>query len=351
MGFVFGLLRAGLGLLVLGAATCGIIGFFGFALPTFDLINHLQLPLFACTALSLALSLLLFRKRKWIIGWAALGLLASSAIMGPETAAAFMPRPAAPTDGSRVIRVMTHNLFGLNYDMDRMAAVIADEKPDIIAFQEFFSFQREKLDERIGRTYPYSAHCAGGKRAYIGIYSKFPFSEEITGACETNAARGERIARILGKFVLPDGTQFSLMTTHLDWPASRADVLSTVTRQGSEFNDLEDAIAKTSGPLILVGDFNSTSWSYALRGFADKAGLTRQDHNVLTWPALFSIDDAWRRTPQFLTLDHVMTRGIDVHDLHSAAFTGSDHLPIVFSFSVAKTGATAGFTSTDPASQ
>jgi endonuclease/exonuclease/phosphatase (EEP) superfamily protein YafD len=338
MLFLLRLLRVGVGLAVLGVATCAILGFFGFVAPGLDLFNHLQVPLFAATMIGFILSWGVFGKGRWraaLIGWATLGLIASAAIFGPEAVAAFVPRPPLPTDGRQVIRVMTHNIFGLNYDMKRVAAVVAAENPDIIALQEFFPFQRQRLDPLLKPSYPYSVHCVGGKRAFIGLYSKFPFTEEVTGACEANAAKGERIARILGKFTLPDGTKFSLMTTHLDWPATRADLFSTVTRQGGEFDDLEKAVAETSGPMILVGDFNSTSWSYALRGFAEKAGLTRQDHNVLTWPALFYIDE-WRKTPPFLSLDHVMTRGLDVHSLHAAPTTGSDHIPLVFTFSVPK---------------
>jgi len=38
----------------------------------------------------------------------------------------------------------------------------------------------------------------------------------------------------------------------------------------------------------------------------------------------------------FLPLDHVMTRnGVSVHEMYAGPDTNSDHLPVIFSFSVA----------------
>jgi endonuclease/exonuclease/phosphatase family metal-dependent hydrolase len=169
----------------------------------------------------------------------------------------------------------------------------------------------------------------GGKRANIALYSRLPFVQVDDHACPDDAYGETRSGHIIATFTLKDGTRFSVMTTHLDWPAPK------MARQAEQFETLREAIAKIDTPLILAGDFNSTSWSYALRDFTAAAGLTRQDHNIFTFPMRFYIA-GWRDTwPPFLPLDHVMTRGpVAVHGLHAGPATGSDHLPLIFTFSV-----------------
>ena len=67
------------------------------------------------------------------------------------------------------------------------------------------------------------------------------------------------------------------MTTHMDWPMP-------VERQSGQLAALAQVVAGVEGPLVLAGDFNSTPWSYALRGFVDDAGLKRETASLLTYP-------------------------------------------------------------------
>ena len=127
---------------------------------------------------------------------------------------------------------MTHNIFGLNYDMKRLAAVIEAEKPDIVALQEYFPAQSE-LDGLLKPTYPYAVRCQGGKRANLGLYSKIPFDREMSAAdCPSDAFGKQRTAHIIAGFTLSDGTHFSVMTTHMDWPFP-------IERQKDEFEATE----------------------------------------------------------------------------------------------------------------
>jgi endonuclease/exonuclease/phosphatase (EEP) superfamily protein YafD len=226
---------------------------------------------------------------------------------------------------------MTHNVFGLNYDMQRVNKVIAAEDPDIVVLQEYFVEQSTDLHPLLSARYPHFVRCRGGKRANLGLYSKLPFDH--AGDCPEDAAGSQRTATILATFTLADGSGFSLITTHVDWPFP-------VERQQAQLAALAEAAKAVEVPLIVVADFNSTPWSYALKGFAAEAGMERQDHNLVTYPLRFTVPYRIDRrglidTIPFLPLDHVFTRdGVLVHELHRGAETGSDHLPIVFSFSV-----------------
>jgi endonuclease/exonuclease/phosphatase (EEP) superfamily protein YafD len=332
MAIVIRLARIALGLGAFGLSLFAIAAFLGFAVPVFDVLNHIQFLIFPGLIVAMIVVVPLLGANRWrqfVLAATATGLLFSALTVMPETVAALQPRPPLPTDGRPVIRMMTHNLFGLNYDMQRVARVITEENPDIIALQEYFGEQSGELDPLLKAKYPYSVRCRGGKRANIALYSRLPFVQVDDHACPNDAYGRIRSGHIIATFTLKDGTRFTVVTTHLDWPAPK------MARQARQFETLRQALARIDTPLVLVGDFNSTSWSYALRGFAASAGLTRQDHNIFTFPMRFDIA-GWRDTwPPFLPLDHVMTRGpIAAHDLEAGPATGSDHLPLVFSFSV-----------------
>jgi endonuclease/exonuclease/phosphatase (EEP) superfamily protein YafD len=196
-----------------------------------------------------------------------------------------------------------------------------------VALQEYFIEQRGPLDPLIRGAYPYSVYCVGGKRANMAIYSKLPFVQTQDGDCTTDGSNTRRTAHILARFTLANGAAFSVLTTHLEWPIPPQ-------RLRDQLPTLMAAIKGAPEPLLVVGDFNSTPWSYFQRQLARDAGLTRQTHGLLTFPMRFWIA-GWRDAVPFLPLDQVMTRGnVTIHDVRTGPPTGSDHLPIVATFSV-----------------
>jgi endonuclease/exonuclease/phosphatase (EEP) superfamily protein YafD len=331
MRFVLGLLRALTALLIVAIAVPALLALAGWVVPILDVLNHLQLLLFFGALGAAVLALLLRMRRGWVL-LAFAGLLASGWTFAPVWLASIQPRPAAAA-GAVTIKVMTHNIFGLNYDMERVAAVIAAEDPDIVALQEYFP-EQARLGDLLKARYPYAVRCRGGKRANLGLYSKIPFDKEMTtDDCPSNARGGQRTAHILAGFTLSNGARFSLLTTHMDWPVP-------IDRQRDEFAATAEAIAAIAGPLLVVGDFNSTPWSYALRGFAAETGLRNEADGLPTYPVMVTVPNrlvtgGLMDTIPFLPLDQVFQRGMVVHELHAATPTGSDHLPVVFTMSVA----------------
>jgi endonuclease/exonuclease/phosphatase (EEP) superfamily protein YafD len=348
MRVILSLLRVLVALLILATALPALLALAGFWVPVFDLFNHLQLLLFFGT-LAAAIAALPLRMRRWWQAFALLGFLASAWTFVPEWLSSLSPRQAV--SDVTTIKVMTHNIFGLNYDMARVDAAIREEDPDIVALQEFFPEQAGLGDLLKGR-YPYAVRCQGGKRANLGLYSKFPFQEEMAaGECPENAQGTQRTAHIIVGFTLSNGTSFSLLTTHMDWPLP-------IERQRDEFAAAATAANAIDGPLLVVGDFNSTPWSATMKAFEASTGLRRETRNLITYPELFTVPPGLGRrlpllpiepkkcadgecyadllhTEPFLPLDQVFQRGVIVSDLHLGAPTGSDHLPVIFTFSVA----------------
>lgn len=328
MPLLIRLIRFGLILGALGVASLALLALFGFAVPELDLLNHAQVFLWLGTAIGLALVTVLLRDkaRSYALIYVFSGLAASSTVMAPEIIEAMQPRPPAPASGT--LTMMTHNVFGLNYDMEKVTRAIRAADPDIIVLQEYFGEQASGLHPLLVGTYPYFVRCRGGKRANLGLYSRLPFEQVQDGACPDDVYGTTRTAHIQVRVALPDGRSFSVVTTHMDWPLP-------IARQREQLQTLSTVLDGIEGPVILAGDFNSTPWSYELRNFVRDNGLHRETMNLPTYPLTWYYLGDWRDTLPFLPLDHVMTRdGIVVHTLGPGVETASDHLPVVFSFSV-----------------
>lgn len=331
------------GTAVISAVAVGAV--LGFAHPALDFFNHLQPLLFIGTLLCLLLVSMFIYGARWralVTAVAATGFLASAIIVVPDAVALFSSRAPLPDDGRPVYKLLTHNVWGLNYDAERLAKAVARENPDIITLQEYFPEQRSGLHVMLSVDYPYYSICRGGKRANIAVYSKLRFDAAQDGACVPGT--GDRISRIAAAFTGYAGERFTIVTTHLDWPAqvSKLDDGTDMAegfelafaRQRGQFADLGAALTRLPGPLLIAADFNSTSWSYALSDFADVSGLTRHTHSLLTYPARFYVR-GWLDTLPFLPLDHVMTRsGVGVHALYAGDPAGSDHKSVVTEFSI-----------------
>lgn len=320
----------------------------GFTHPLLDFFNNLQPLILGATLLSVLLSPVFVRPprlRALVAAIGATGLLASAAIVVPEAAARLVHSPAAVDSNRPVYKLMTFNLFGLNYDMEGVAAAILLEDPDILFLQEYFVGQRRALHPMLSDAFPFSKLCIGGKRENIAIYANRPFEAETNDACDGSMG-GEilRSARITARFNTDEANAFSVMTTHLDWPiqVSKLDDGATISegldlaslRQRTQYEDLSEAVNAVDGPLVLGADFNTTPWTYALRSFQQATGLRRETRSLLTFPMRFYIW-GWRDTLPLLPLDHVMTKGgVIVHEVRAGDAAGSDHKPVITTFSL-----------------
>jgi len=329
MSWLVRLFALAFALLVVLLSALAVAGVLGFAVPAFDLVNNFQALLFP--ALLAAFVVVVWRSpRQWwgklLTAIVATGFLSSATIAVPELVGGLMRHSAAPSDDRPVYRLMTHNLFGLNADMDEIAAAVFAQDPDIVTFQEFFRDQGATLRPLLAERYPHSVRCISGDRAFLAIFAKEPFALQEEGACQAGP-RQERTGRLLARFAGKDGRGFSVMNTHLDWPAP-------LGRKREQFNLLAQAVRQVEGPMLLAGDFNATPWSYAFRDFVGAAELTRHTRNLPTFPALIYVLD-WSDTLPFLPIDHVLSRnGVAVHRVARGEAASSDHYAVVVDFSI-----------------
>lgn len=240
-------------------------------------------------------------------------------------------------------RIMTYNVHRCvgtdgRLDVRRVAEVIAEAEPDIVALQE--------LDVRRARTRGVDqAHAIA---ELLGMRFRFnaalKVEEELYGDALLTAYP-ERLVQagpLPGLPSLPrleprgalwvavevDGREIQVVTTHLGLLA-REQQVQTEALMGPQWlgrlDNLDD--------VILLGDFNATSTSVSYRRIRsaalDDAQKERPGRNLPTFPSLFPM----------LRIDHVFAgKGVEVTRVQvpqtPLARVASDHLPLVVDFQV-----------------
>jgi endonuclease/exonuclease/phosphatase (EEP) superfamily protein YafD len=94
--------------------------------------------------------------------------------------------------------------------------------------------------------------------------------------------------------------------------------------RNDQLQALGEWAAEQTGPLLIAGDLNTTSWSPAWKRLTEPAGLadTRQGHGPQsTWPGFSKLF--------YVPLDHVLVRDLGVTGRRVLPDIGSDHRPVV----------------------
>lgn len=247
-------------------------------------------------------------------------------------------------------RIMTYNVHrcvGVDrrLDVDRIAAVIAEYEPDVVALQE--------LD--VGR-----ARTAGVDQAHeiarqLEMTFHFNAAMRVEEELYGDAILTSRPERLVRKGPLPtvsgvpgleprgalwlaidfDGVEVNVLNTHLGL-VPREQRLQAKALTGKEW--LGDP--RCLDPVILVGDFNATSITRPYQRFLTRLsdgqrspGLGRA---VPTFPSSFPV----------LRIDHVfVSPGVRVTRVQAPMFplarVASDHLPLVIDFELQAASASA----------
>ncbi|MEN5276147.1 endonuclease/exonuclease/phosphatase family protein [Brucella sp. TWI432] len=296
-----------------------VLGFLGAAHPMFDSLAHFRphlailmglfaLPLLFTTMRREGAMILLFA----ILAFSTTVSAARNLLEGSSAAQATTPASAARYSLVQI------NLRYNNPEPKRVLQMIAQEKPDVITYQEAGSDWAMWIDILKG-TYPYhfECHIDGGKMG-VGILSRRPFSEGSKQHCLGD----NRLAMTAIDF---SGTSVNVAAYHaaLPWPFNQAMTIDALAPELQKFN----------GPSIIAGDFNATPWSNAVHRI-EKASATR---------ALTGIGGTWM--PQSLSVVLAPYIGLPIDQVLvsdeiqepvaiSRDNVGSDHLPVRLDFSV-----------------
>ncbi len=289
-------------------ALCTLAGRFGARYPYAELATHPRLQYTYLSGLGLAWAIA--RGKPLDAGISALCLV----INGSEVLDGY--RQPVPRRGQNHFRTLHLNVLAGNPQVQSILDLVRHENPDLAVFQEVDQSWVDRL-RTLG--YGYALENPGPSQTGIAVYSRFPLSNtaiRVFASPQTPA--------LIMDVCLPGGI-VHLIATH-----PLAPQWGIQARQG-EFAALGDYVATVTGPLVLIGDLNSTVWSPYFKDLLQRSKLhdSRQGFGVLpTWPVLPVLNAI---VPGLgIPLDHcLVSQEIQVLNLRTGPAVGSDHLPLI----------------------
>jgi endonuclease/exonuclease/phosphatase (EEP) superfamily protein YafD len=339
-------LWAGLVLLAaLGCLTLAGIGMAGFVSPRADAVNHLA-PLTLAGSLTVVLAAALGRRllaggpqTAWtrrMLGMALAASLAASlwqayrvvpelagaAFAAPQIKAAQASLQASPQAS---LRIITFNIQGWEpWDPLPLAGWITGERPDLIALQEAQGNGEELRRILRAAGWRHEAHCPWRPGCNTVLLSRRPFV--------ATSNFGQRIGApaAWGSVRLGSGAVVPVVSAHLFWPLNRP-LRRWPPPPPAQVRQMEGLaqLARRLGPddMILVGDFNSTPWAFALSRLEARSGLTRSSRALWSWPA--GPSSGLNLPAPVLPIDHVLAgTHWQVARLERGPALGPDHYPL-----------------------
>ncbi len=297
-----GLMEAAASLAILGT----LLGFAGRLAWWADLFSHFRVQ-YSVGLIVLGILLFVLRRKKWgmvCLGFCSLNLLGILPL--------FFSRNA-PSDKGEALSVMLINVNSSTGDPERVLALVQRESPDVLVLQEITSAWVKDL-ALLEDLFPYREVRSRSDNFGIGLYSLHPFSE--SGIVSIGRAGVPSVTAGLQY----QNDNIHLLATHPLPPFGGA--------YSHERNDqllkLPEHVDSTK-PSLLIGDLNTTPWSYTFRDLLKQTGLQNSMKG-------FGIQPTWPM-PNLLfgiPLDHVLhSDHFQMVDRRTGPSVGSDHSPVI----------------------
>lgn len=311
------LARAGALLLAAGCALVLALAQGGRFSDRLDILTHFTPWFLAGSLLALVIWGLAGRKGRLTPGLALVGGLSASLLMGPELLAA-AGQQRGPVEGP-TLKIVQFNIWGQNRDPEATTRWILREDPDIVVVQEGFA-KSGGVARALAIRYPHRTTCAEPLACSTMILSKrAPIAE---GGLQAGVSE----ANLTGAWATFQSQRapFTVVGVHYSWPVPAGPQQQQTLRLAKVL----ERFPKES--LVVVGDFNSTPWSFSLRRQDRLFRLERRTRALLTWPASPSSYLRFAVPFPMLAIDQVYA-GTDwkTVDVRRGPLLGSDHYPVV----------------------
>lgn len=233
-----------------------------------------------------------------------------------------------------VVKVMTYNIYGARAssgspaDLNAIAKVINDQKPDLVALQEVDVFtsrtgktvhQARDLAALTGMEWFFTkAIDQGGGEYGDAVLSRLPIKETKRYALPVADGVGGEFRSVAVIKVNKEGKDFYFASTHLDHLAIEdSRILQAQTLKGivNEIN--------TNGGLILAGDLNATPDSKTIGIMKSYLNLGCLQQCPLTYPS-----DKPGKTIDYITFSPTNKFSVNSY-LAIPYLAASDHAPVV----------------------
>lgn len=215
------------------------------------------------------------------------------------------------------LRLLVCNVLTPNRQADKLLALVATERPDVLVVVETDSWWEQRLAP-LEQDYPYSLKCPQDNLYGMHVYSRLKLSD-----AEIQYLVDKEIPSMHMMVHLPQGQQVRLHCVHPMPP-------SPTENDESEDRDAElvmvgKSVAKSAFPAIVTGDLNDVAWSTTTRLFLKVSGLLdpRRGRGMFS---TFHAGYPFLRWP----LDHVFhSDDFVLGSLRRLTHVGSDHFPIL----------------------
>jgi endonuclease/exonuclease/phosphatase family metal-dependent hydrolase len=263
-------------------------------------------------------------------------------VLAPYGRGATQPatRPATgEADAPVRLVVMTYNIHhaaGMDgrLDVERIARVIRDARPDLVALQEVDGgtkradgvMQAQELGRLTEMHHAFGpAMDFGGGKYGNAVLSRFPIERAVVASLPHNPGGQREPRSALGVYLrLPDGRQIAFGSTHFDHTRDGSDRLEQAKKVNEETRDVEI-------PAVLGGDFNCEPNSAPMRELAKV--WTLASGGATGGTALASTRATFPSTQPRISIDHVLVKPRDRWRVVEATVidepVASDHRPVV----------------------
>lgn len=269
-------------------------------------------------ALAPALIVALLARRPWLVRLVLLLGLIFGVRYWPLLTPRLPPLRAEAVDAAE-LRVMTFNVNYANRDAVAIAELIRAEAPDVIAMQELSEELAVLLRAELAGDYPYI--LVENRRGLTGLISRYPLTEQPV----PSALRHTQRAMV----ETPSGP-VSIWSVHLATALSQ----HGWERQKEMASAVAQEVGRETGPLIVLGDLNTTDQTENYRLIADRLRDVHWSAGRgfgFTFPDMRRyVDDSPPLGP-VVRIDHIFASGhFALQETHVAPSAyGSDHRPVI----------------------
>ncbi len=289
-----------------------VLGFLSRLWWRFELLSHFRVQyLWLLTVCGLIL--LIGRKFKSTVVPIAFALVNASLVVP------LYFNSSASVDQQRTLRAVLVNVHAANNEYSRVIELLRNTNADLAVLIEATPEWVDALKD-LRSDYQFS-HIESRPGAFgMALYSRIPFQDVRTEAVGPTPS-----PTIVARFGF-DGRTFTLIGTHPFPPASR----KAIGFRNRHFAELAKLVRSGTGPIVVLGDLNCSSWSPYFQRLLSESGLrdSRQGFGVqASWPVWMPL----LRIP----IDHcLVSSGIDVQSREIGTDVGSDHFPVIVEFAV-----------------
>ena len=211
-------------------------------------------------------------------------------------------------------KLLSFNVLHSNKDFHKLEEYVQKEEPDFVSLYETGESWKEELN-RLQEKYPFSYFSFTELSFGQAFFSKYPFNISEIGL-------KDRTTPYFLMEVALKGNRVQMIAAHPQSPLTK----KRSEHRNHQLEEMASVLSHLQGTKVLFGDLNITPFSPYFKEFCKKTNL--ENHGLKsTWPAPFA--------PLGIPIDHFLyTPDVIVHQKKRAPSLGSDHYPLLITFSL-----------------